>query len=372
MRHEPSPPVAEDGHFPGMRRARVLGIVLSAVLLISACGPKTEIVYIDPTDHDAPGHPAYTPIGRSSDPRVHQDGAHELLEKVEIGPPGDGKQAAPYAPIGSSGGPLVDAGAERAAAPKVLIGLEREPAPANDRTSMASLSHAEDAGRVSTASADSAPASKPLIPAPIAAGPTVPPRLSLGNTPGAAPATLTPQVVPAVAVNEDDDLETVSGKIESIVGKSILLETAVGKARVRLADGARIERDALGSAADLKAGRFVGVLHAPSGPATSVRLYTTGPSMPHPGVVPMAGSRVGQITTFGSIVALQFGGLLMNAGGETTNVTLPGTVEVLKPAPAGAADLTAGMSLVATGPIDADDTLVATGVRLTGQARPDR
>jgi hypothetical protein len=35
----------------------------------------------------------------------------------------------------------------------------------------------------------------------------------------------------------------------------------------------------------------VGVLHAPSGPAALVRLYTTGPSMPRPGVVPMVVSR---------------------------------------------------------------------------------
>ena len=38
------------------------------------------------------------------------------------------------------------------------------------------------------------------------------------------------------------------------------------------------------------------------------------------------------MTTFGSIVALQFGGLLLNAGGKTTTVTLPNTVEILKPA----------------------------------------
>ena len=86
-----------------------------------------------------------------------------------------------------------------------------------------------------------------------------------------------------------DELETVAGRIESIVGKSILVDTAAGKARVRLAENARIDRDALGSPADLKPGQFVGVLHVPSGPATSVRLYPTGPSMPRPGVVPMVG-----------------------------------------------------------------------------------
>jgi hypothetical protein len=340
-----------------MRRSRVLGIVLSVVLLISACGPKAEIVYIDPKDHDDSGSPAYTPIGRSVDPRVHQDGDHELLEKVEISRPGDSKQSAPYVPIGSSGGPLVDAGGKRAAAPRVLIGLERMGTLADDHTGAASATHGEGASRASAppaviapAPAAPAPASEPLLPAPVAPSPTVPPRLALGNTLAAQASTPTSQAAPAVVVDEDDDLETVSGKIESIVGKSILLETAIGKTRVRLADAVRIERDILGSPADLKAGRFVGVLHAPSGPATSVRLYTTGPSMPRPGVVPMAGSRVGQITTFGSIVALQFGGLLMNAAGETTNVTLLGTVEVLKPVPAGAADLTAGMSLVATGP----------------------
>jgi hypothetical protein len=378
MPRAPSSPAVEYRYSPGRRRSRVLGIVLSAVLLIAACGPKTEIVYIDPRNHDASGHPAYTPIGRSAHPRVHQDGAHDLLDRVEIGRPGAGEHATPYAPIGSSGGPLVDGGGKHAAAPKVLIGLERKAAVADDRANTASPSHAEDASRVSpapavTALAPSVPApeSKPLLPALVTASPAVPSRFALGDALAASATTPTSQAPPAV-VDEDDDLETVSGKIESIVGKSILLETADGKARVRLADGVRIEHDILGSAADLKAGRFVGVLHAPSGPATSVRLYTTGPSMPRPGVIPMAGSRVGQVTTFGSIVALQFGGLLMHTGIDTTTVTLPGTVEVLKPAPAGAADLTAGLSVVATGPINGDGTLVATGIHLTGQSRPDR
>src|SRR5215204_1808993 len=78
--------------------SRVLGFAVSVVLLVSACGPRTEIVYIDPKDHDASGHAAYTPFGRSSDPRVHQDGAHDLEATVAIGPGAGGDHAAPYAP----------------------------------------------------------------------------------------------------------------------------------------------------------------------------------------------------------------------------------------------------------------------------------
>jgi hypothetical protein len=94
--------------------------------------------------------------------------------------------------------------------------------------------------------------------------------------------------------------------------------------------------------------------------------------MPRLGIVPMVGSRLGQVTTFGSVVGLQFGGLVLNAGSLTTAVTLPNTVEILKPAPSAPNDLRVGAQIIATGPVNADGTLVATGVRMTGQSRPDR
>ena len=193
--------------------------------------------------------------------------------------------------------------------------------------------------------------------------------MSLGAV--AASPTPTTRALP-VGVEDVDELETVAGRIESIVGRSLLIDTAAGKARVRLAENARIDRDALGSPADLKPGMFVGVLHVPSGPAKSVRLYATGPSMPRPGVVPMVGERQGQVTTFGSVVALQFGGLLLNAGGATTTVTLPNAVEILKPAQSQPAELAAGAQIIATGPVTGDGTVVATGVRVTAPARPER
>lgn len=195
--------------------------------------------------------------------------------------------------------------------------------------------------------------------------------MALTTSLGAVPATPAARNVP-LDVDDIDELETVAGRIESIVGKSMLIDTTAGKSRVRLAENARIDRDALGSPADLKPGLFVGVLHAPSGPATSVRLYATGPTMPRPGVVPMVGSRQGQVTTFGSIVALQFGGLLLNAGGATTTVTLPNTVEILKPAVSQSAELAAGAQIIATGPVTGDGTVVATGVRVTAPPRADR
>jgi hypothetical protein len=176
----------------------------------------------------------------------------------------------------------------------------------------------------------------------------------------------------AEAVDHDDEQATVTGRIESIAGPVLKVKTTTGVEQVRLAGGARVERDAIGSPNDLKPGQFVGVIHAPSGPASSIRLYTTGPSMPRPGIVPMVGSRVGQVTTFGSIVKLQFGGLLLNTGGETTSVTLPSNVEILKPAPSGSSELAVGAQVMATGPVASDSTLVATAVRVTGEARPGR
>jgi hypothetical protein len=347
---------------------RVLGLAVSVVLLISACGPKTEIVYIDPKDHDAPGRAAYTPLDRSTDPRVHQDGAHDLLARVRVGP---GAHLAPYAPIGRAHDPRVHAAGKHLVAPMVALAHERLGTAGDSHASSAGASHDDDDSRAPSPTSVPTPAPKPQAVAKPAASSTPPSRLALTTGLGAAPATPTTATLPA-GVDDVDDVETVAGRIESIVGKSILVDSAGGKARVRLAETARVDRDALGSPADLKPGMFVGVLHVPSGPAKSVRLYPTGPSMPRPGVVPMVGERQGQVTTFGQIVALQFGGLLLNAGGATANVTLPGTVEILKPAQSQAAELVAGAQIIATGPVTGDGTVVATGVRVTVPSPPER
>jgi hypothetical protein len=90
--------------------------------------------------------------------------------------------------------------------------------------------------------------------------------------------------------------------------------------------------------------------------------------MPAAGIVPMVGSRIGQVTTFGKIVALQFGGMAMNTGSQTTTVTIPSNVEVLKPAPGTMADAGAGAQIIATGPLAADGTIYATAIRVTAAA----
>ena len=113
-------------------------------------------------------------------------------------------------------------------------------------------------------------------------------------------------------------------------------------------------------------GQFVGIVHLPSGPADAIRLYATSPSMPRPGIAPVVGSRTGQVTTFGTIVTLEFGGLLLNTGSQTTTVTLPAGVPILRPTSQGSSDLAVGTQVVATGPIDDDGSLVATAVRVTG------
>jgi hypothetical protein len=91
--------------------------------------------------------------------------------------------------------------------------------------------------------------------------------------------------------------------------------------------------------------------------------------MPRPGAVPVAGSRLGEIMTFGSIVTLQFGGLLLNAGSTTITIGLPNGVEVLKPAPSAPADLAVGSNVIATGPVADDGTLSAMAVRLVAPSR---
>src|SRR5688572_23159346 len=62
--------------------SRVLGLLLAAVLQVSACGPRTEIGYIDRDEHQDSGHGANTHVGHSADPRVRRDGAHEPSDEV--------------------------------------------------------------------------------------------------------------------------------------------------------------------------------------------------------------------------------------------------------------------------------------------------
>ena len=166
-----------------------------------------------------------------------------------------------------------------------------------------------------------------------------------------------------------DELDTIIGKVETIVGSTLTLDTVSGKVKVQMNGSPRVERDTRGSPADLRPGQYVGVLQTPNGPAQLIRLYATGPSMPRPGWVPVAGSRTGEIMTFGSIVTLQFGGLLLNAGSQTTTVGIPNEVEVLKPAPAGLADVSVGSQVIATGPVSGDGTLNALAVRLVAPTR---
>ena len=167
-------------------------------------------------------------------------------------------------------------------------------------------------------------------------------------------------------------MATVAGRVESIVGPVVMIKSASGSSQIKLADRARVDRDALGTTTDLRPGQFVGAVQTLGGPASSVRLYAMGPSTPRPGIVPPMGSRTGQVTTFGSVVTLQFGGLLLNTGGETTTVTLPAGVEILKPAQAAPSALAIGAQIIATGAMSADNVLAATAVRITGGARPGR
>jgi hypothetical protein len=172
-----------------------------------------------------------------------------------------------------------------------------------------------------------------------------------------------------VMTDEDEEVGSVSGRIESISGSTMLVRTETGQeAHVPLQPGARIDRDTPGTAADLKPGQFVGVLQRPSGPAVSVRLYDTNPAMPPPGMVPMVGSRIGQVTTFGTIVSLQFGGLVLNIGSQTTPVAIPNEVEILKAARGTVADAGVGAQIIATGPLAADGSINATAIRVTAAA----
>jgi hypothetical protein len=333
-------------------------MVLASVLLLSACGSKEEILYSDQDEHEEAGHGAYTPIGRSTSPRVHKDGAHHPADDVAVG---SGHTAA-YTPIAGSDSLLVHTDGKPRSVPNALL--------AHEKAGMGSSApYPVSTPRVTTSGA----AARPGGLAQAAPSPTAAPRLNLGTGLGASASAPKPGSIPVLMQDDgSDELATVAGRVESIIGTDITVKSPAGLARVRLAERARVDRDALGTATDLKPGQFVGAVQQLGGPATSVRLYATGPSTPRAGIVPMIGSRNGQVTTFGSVVTLQFGGLLLNTGGATTTVTLPAGVEILKPAPADASALAVGAQVIATGTMSTENILMATAVRITGEARPGR
>jgi hypothetical protein len=192
----------------------------------------------------------------------------------------------------------------------------------------------------------------------------VPARYSLGTGLGAPAPTDRPVLGLAVA---GDEPEVVSGPIESVSGSTIVVKTSDGSRRVQLPEQARVEREGRGRMEDLRPGEVVGVVQAPGGPATTIRLYSKGPGMPQPGIVPMLGPQLGQVTTFGTVIAMQGGGLLVNTGGASVPIMLSGAPEVLKPVKAGQTDLTVGSTVTATGSPGADGALVASSVRLTAE-----
>ncbi|MGE3267378.1 MAG: hypothetical protein AB7P40_01430 [Chloroflexota bacterium] len=336
---------------------RVLTPMLATVLILSACGSKDHVVY---DDHEVDGHAAYTPFARSTSPLVHVGGGHHLVPDVQIG----SGHASPYVPIGTSGGALVDAPGAAHPYKPVTLGYERKLMAARGSEDSHGAPESTPtpiiAAKPSTAVAGARAAASPTPPANMAL------RSGLGATAGARP----PVDAPPLAQEDEEASVLIAGRIESIAGNQATISTPGGMVTVRLSDGVRVERDMRGNDADLKPGQFVGALHLPGGPASVIRLYNTGPSMPRAGVVPVVGSREGQVTTFGQVVNLQFGGLLLNTGGQTQNVTLPSGVEVLKSGPADPSMLKVGTSVIASGALGADGTVAAKAVRVTGSAPP--
>jgi hypothetical protein len=192
----------------------------------------------------------------------------------------------------------------------------------------------------------------------------MPARYSLGTNLG----TPMPVAGPSLSLRvSGDESEVVSGPIERVNGSIFMVKTATGSRRVQLPEQARLEREGRGRVEDLRPGEVVGAVQAPGGPATTIRLYSKGPGMPRPGIVPMLGAQLGQVTTFGTVIALQSGGLLVNTGGASMPILLSGGVEVLKPVQAAARDLTVGATVTATGLPGPDGVLVASSVRLTSE-----
>jgi len=309
-------------------------VVLS---LATACQNKVERIVYEPEESTA--HGAYVPFARSADPRVDRYGGHHEAPPVAIGTEASDQVTHPYVPIAASRSPLVRTGP--APSPYRPIYL------ANERSATPALAQRRDAA---------APQAQP--------SPTVPARYSLGTGLGTpVPGDRQASQLPIGA----DDPSIVSGSVDSIVGETIVLRGSSGLQKVKLSDSARLEREGLGRLDDLLPGSLVGVVQAPGGPADTVRLYSKGQGMPRPGIVPMVGASQGHVTVFGTIVTMQFGGMLVNTGTETMSITLPPGITVLKPLKAGLPDLAKGTPVIATGNIGADGVLTAASMRLTSE-----
>lgn len=333
---------------PGVAR---LGILLAALLIVGACSEK--IVYVDGDEQGS----GYQMVAEAGSPRVHADGQHTPADAVAISG-ADDRADDLYLPFAIGGDPRVHDGSRPRVVPSVTLAHERE------------------AGESGHDSAVIAVPTAPVVATISARGPGAPghPQATASPTPhaqlslGAGLGTPVPSPGPRVGLSPgDDELATVAGPVESVADRTIVVRTPAGSKRVQVREQARIEGEGRGVAADLKPGLFVGAILTPGGPTSTVRVYTPGPSMPQAGVVPMVGAQLGKLTAFGSIVTLRSGAMVLNTGGETTSVPLPGTVEVLLPVPASASNLAVGTHVLASGVMMADGTLAASALRVTSE-----
>jgi hypothetical protein len=395
------------------RRATVRWAALGAVavMLATACGAKTEIVYVDP-----PGlHGSYQPFMQTTDPRIDRNGHHTVPPAVAIGPEADGHTLDPIVPIPASHSRLIDTSHRAKPNKQFYFSFEDHPIQMSPRSSPVPVPTARPAASVAAAGAVTPNTRPAMTPAAEGAAPSVStePGSSTGVAPtlatetvghsevaaeapkpsaeAARPTVASPTALPArynlgtnlgtpvpangpalsMAVSGEEPL-TVTGAIDKVAGRGVLVRSADGSQQVLVPDGARLERESRGRVSDLRPGDMVGVWRQPNGPALSVRVYSQGQGMPRPGIVPMTGARLGQIAVFGKIVAFQGNSIVVNSGAETTSIALPGGVEVLKPAAASLSDLAVGASLTATGNLGADGVLTATAARLTAGVLPAR
>ena len=202
------------------------------------------------------------------------------------------------------------------------------------------------------------------------AGPTPAPKVAAEPTKPAAVTAPSPAASPAASPSPAAAPPTVSGPIDGISGRMLIVATGTGPKQVQVPESARIEQEGKGAVDDLKPGLSVGVTGKPDGTAKSIRIFPAAQGTPRPGQIPMSGPEQGNIMTNAVIESFDGKTLVLTAAGSRFSITVPPDTEVLKPVPATFADLATDKRVIAAGTLGPDGTLVASTVNLLGPPPP--
>lgn len=183
----------------------------------------------------------------------------------------------------------------------------------------------------------------------------------------AAPPTPTiAPTAPPVAAKVVDAPTNVSGPIDRLDGRDLMVMTVDGAKRVQVPESARLEQEGRGATTDLQPGLSVDVTGKPDGMALSIRIFPAALGTLRPGQFPMTGANQGNMMTNSVIESFDGKMLVVMGGANRFTITVPSDVEVLKPVPAKMEDLQVGKRILAVGTPGANGLFIAASVNILG------